>query len=351
MKKVLALTVIMLLVLSGCNDAIEPNVLNNNQPQTESTADLGNTVDYVATAIGELTSEQNILIAYFSATGNTRAVAEHITSITGANIFEIVPEIPYTADDLNWRDRTSRSITEQEDNTARPVIVEAVENMEGYDIVFVGFPIWNGLPPRIIYTFLESYDFSGMTIIPFSTSNTTGISRSMTEIRNLLPDSYVLDGVNIPNADFSRFGEVINEWVSRLNIGSVGATPNQVMQEMSGFLYLQIGDAVLTATLAENTATETLIELLAENPITIDMRDFGGFEKVGHLGTSLPRSDERISTNYGDIMLFQGNQLVIFYASHAWSYTRIGRINDTTQAELIDILGDGNVIVTLSLTP
>jgi len=80
------------------------------------------------------------------------------------------------------------------------------------------------------------------------------------------------------------------------------------------------------------------------------MRDFVGFEKVGHLGTSLPRSDERISTSYGDIVLFQGNQFVIFYASHAWSYTRIGRINDITQAELIEILGEGNVMVALSRT-
>ena len=253
-----------------------------------------------------------------------------------------MPETPYTADCLNWTNRASRSITEQYDNSARPIFVGTVENMDRYDIVFVGFPIWNGIPPRIIYTFLESYDFSGMTVVPFSTSNTTGISRSMAEVRNLLPDSYVLDGINIPRADFDRADEMVSEWLNRLNIGIANALTSQDTQELSGFLYLHIGDVTLTATLAENTATETLMGLLAENPIIIDMRDFGGFEKVGNLGTSLPRSDERISTSYGDIVLFQGNQLVIFYASHAWSYTRIGRINDATQAELIEILGEAN---------
>jgi len=115
-------------------------------------------------------------------------------------------------------------------------------------------------------------------------------------------------------------------------------------------MYLQIGDRTLAVTLAENSATATLRELLSKNAITIDMRDFGGFEKVGSLGVTLPTSDERITTEPGDLTLFQGHQLVIFYAPNTWSYTRIGRIEDTTQDELIEILGPGNVTVTLSLS-
>lgn len=133
------------------------------------------------------------------------------------------------------------------------------------------------------------------------------------------------------------------------SVVEIDATSNEQREE-ENIMYLHIGVRTFTATLVENAATEALIELLEENPITIDMRDFGGIEKVGSLGTNLPTSNEQISTNYGDIMLFQGNQLVIFYDSHAWSYTRIGRINDVIQEDLIGVLGSGDVTITLSLS-
>jgi hypothetical protein len=114
-------------------------------------------------------------------------------------------------------------------------------------------------------------------------------------------------------------------------------------------LYLQIGDRTLTATLVDNSATRALKELLAENPLTINMSDYGGFEKVGSLGSSLPTSNQSITTEAGDLILYQGNQFVIFYAPNTWSYTRLGKINDVTQTELRNILGTGNVTVTLSV--
>jgi hypothetical protein len=114
-------------------------------------------------------------------------------------------------------------------------------------------------------------------------------------------------------------------------------------------LYLQIGDRTLTATLVDNSATRALKELLAENSITISMSDYGGFEKVGALGANLPTSNQNITTEAGDLILYQGNQFVIFYAPNTWSYTRLGKINDVTQSELRSILGTGNVTVTLSV--
>jgi hypothetical protein len=114
-------------------------------------------------------------------------------------------------------------------------------------------------------------------------------------------------------------------------------------------LQLQFGDNILTATLVDNSSTQALIELLTDNPITINMRDYGGFEKVGNLGARLPTSDTRITTESGDLILFQGNQFVIFYAPNTWSYTRLGKLNNVTQSELREILGTGNVTVTLSL--
>ncbi len=112
---------------------------------------------------------------------------------------------------------------------------------------------------------------------------------------------------------------------------------------------ITVGDTVFTATLAENSSAEALAELLQENPLTIEMSDYGNFEKVGPLGRSLPRNDEQITTQAGDIILYQGNSLVIYYDTNTWNFTRIGAISDVTQEELMEALGTGDVTVTFSL--
>ena len=112
---------------------------------------------------------------------------------------------------------------------------------------------------------------------------------------------------------------------------------------------LTIGDHVLTATLVENSSAEALKDVLAEGPITINMRDYDRMEKVGPLGMDLPRNDEQITTEAGDIILFQGNAFVIYYAPNSWNFTRLGKINNVAAEELKEILGDGNVTITLSL--
>jgi hypothetical protein len=112
---------------------------------------------------------------------------------------------------------------------------------------------------------------------------------------------------------------------------------------------IKIGDKVLTATLVENSSVDALKEALSEGPITVNMRDYGNMEKVGSLGMDLPRNDQQITTKAGDIILFQGSALVIYYAPNSWNFTRLGKIDSVTTEELREILGDGNVIVTLSL--
>jgi hypothetical protein len=112
---------------------------------------------------------------------------------------------------------------------------------------------------------------------------------------------------------------------------------------------IQIGDNVLTATLVDNSSVDALKEALSEGPITVNMRDYGSMEKVGPLGTDLPRNDTQITTEAGDIILFQGSALVIYYAPNSWNFTRLGKIDNVTPEELREILGDGDVTVTLSL--
>lgn len=112
---------------------------------------------------------------------------------------------------------------------------------------------------------------------------------------------------------------------------------------------LSIGDYVFTATLADNSSADALKKMLQEGPATIDMKDYANMEKVGLLGTNLPRNDEQITTESGDLILYQGNAFVIYYAPNSWNFTRIGKIDNVTQEELKEALGNGDVKVTLSL--
>ena len=133
-------------------------------------------------------SKTNILVAYFSCTGTTKAVAEHVADILGADLYEIIPEDPYTEADLDYYSG-GRCDQEQDDPDVRPAISGKVENMSQYDTVLIGHPIWHGQAPRIISTFLESYDFSGKTLTTFCTSASSGLGSSAENLYGLVPDS------------------------------------------------------------------------------------------------------------------------------------------------------------------
>ncbi|MBR6407052.1 MAG: flavodoxin [Clostridia bacterium] len=122
------------------------------------------------------------LVVYFSATGTTKGVAEQIASVTGADIYEITAAQTYTADDLNWNDSESRTTKEQNDKSVRPAIGSDTTSLDDYSVIFIGYPIWWGEEPRIMDTFVESYDFSGKTVIPFCTSGGSGIGSSGTNL-------------------------------------------------------------------------------------------------------------------------------------------------------------------------
>ncbi|MDW6003570.1 cyclophilin-like fold protein [Vibrio mangrovi] len=113
---------------------------------------------------------------------------------------------------------------------------------------------------------------------------------------------------------------------------------------------ITIGDQVLTATLVENSTTEALLKKLSEGPVSIAMKDYGNMEKVGSFGFNLPRNDEQITTEAGDLILYQGNAFVIYYAPNSWNFTRIGKINNVTTDALKNILGQGNIVVSISRT-
>ena len=132
--------------------------------------------------------ETKTLVVYFSATGTTKPLAEYAAEILNADLYEIVPEDPYTEEDLAYY-TNGRADQEQNDASARPAISGGVENMEEYDTILLGYPVWHGQAPRIVSTFLESYDFSGKTIIPFCTSHSSGIGSSADNLHPLCSDS------------------------------------------------------------------------------------------------------------------------------------------------------------------
>lgn len=135
------------------------------------------------------------LVAYFSASGVTAKAAKTLAQAAGADLYEIKPKVPYTKADLNWMDKRSRSSVEMNDQASRPALADRDAKIEDYDVVFLGFPIWWYVAPTIINTFLESYDFSGKTIILFATSGGSGLGRSAASLRgSVAANAKIMDG-------------------------------------------------------------------------------------------------------------------------------------------------------------
>lgn len=154
-----------------------------------------------------------VLVAYFSASGVTAKAAAKLAKATGADLFEIVPEQAYTKADLNWQNKNSRSSVEMNDRNSRPVIISRIENMEQYDAVFVGFPIWWYREPSIIDTFMESYDFSGKTVVPFCTSGGSGLGSTSQNLQALAKGAKVIDGKKL---SFMTTERTLKKWVDEI---------------------------------------------------------------------------------------------------------------------------------------
>ena len=220
MKKaiVILLSLTMILGLTACGNSAS----KTKQPSTEDTfveskadTESAETSTNMENTDNQDAQEHKILVAYFSATGTTKGVAEHIANGLNADIYEIVPEEAYTDADLDYNDNNSRTTIEMNDPDARPAISGSVENMEQYDIIFVGYPIWWGEAPRIVSTFMESYDFSGKTIVPFCTSGGSGIGSSASNLECLTSGATWLDGRRLNGSDSQ---DTVMEWVNSLDL-------------------------------------------------------------------------------------------------------------------------------------
>lgn len=231
MKKTISLLLAVILVFSLAACGIQNSLSNESQTTdtsaafSESTPELSaepseesegteevtasETVGRSETS-GEPEEEGGILIAYFSWSGNTEQMAQMIQEETGGDLFEIEPATPYTDDYDTLLDVAQQ---EQADN-ARPEVASQVENWDSYDIVFVGYPDWWSDAPMLIYSFLESYDWEGKTIVPFCTSGGSGFGRSLEKLPDSAPGAVILEGLHVSGSSVDNAGEDIAIWIS-----------------------------------------------------------------------------------------------------------------------------------------
>ncbi len=181
----------------------------NTPAETAETA-----AEETASVTEETADAQKVLVAYFSATGTTKGVAEKIASVTGADLYEIQPAEPYTEADLNYNDSSTRATVEQNDKNARPEIASEDVSMQDYTTAYLGFPIWWGGEPRILDTFVEKYSFEGITVIPFCTSGSSPIGRSGSNMEALAGSGTWLEGRRF-SGDVSE--EDLKSWIESLN--------------------------------------------------------------------------------------------------------------------------------------
>lgn len=220
--------------------------------------------------------------------------------------------------------------------------------VKSYDYAKVApfyYPIWHGDTPMAIRTFLESYDLTGKKVIPFCSSGSSRPETSFASIHASAAGAEVLDGFWTRGSKVANAADEVNQWIDGLEI----LQKNGKEELMSDQIHITAGDTTFTVTLADNSSAEALKELLAGGSLTIHMSDYAGMEKVGSIGTSLPWNDEHIVTEAGDIILYQGNSLVIYYDTNTWSLTRIGNIEGVTKDQLLTALGAGDVTVTITL--
>ena len=210
MRKIVSLLLSfgMIFTLAACSQSAASEKQAEIEMETE-------TSESVSTEEQEADVSTKTLVVYFSCTGTTELVAEYITEILGADSYQIVPENPYTEADLAYY-TNGRADQEQDDPDARPAISGGVENMDAYDTIILGFPIWHGQAPRIISTFLESYDFSGKTIVPFCTSHSSGVGSSADNLHSLCAES-------VEWRDGKRFEsgvskESVQKWIEEIGI-------------------------------------------------------------------------------------------------------------------------------------
>ena len=215
---ILAFVMIFLLAACGSNTKDENIATPAETEVSEATTTTAESAEAEETSADE--GQRHILVAWFSATGHTKPLAEYVAEYLGAHLYEIVPAQPYTAEDLNYNDSSTRATVEQNTADSRPEISGTVENMEQYDTVIIAHPIWWGQAPKIIYTFLESYDFSGKTLVTMCTSASSGLGTSAENLHKAVPDS--VNWLESKRFDIGTDASAVEQWLNSIGLVTEG---------------------------------------------------------------------------------------------------------------------------------
>lgn len=304
----------------------------------------------------ESTSSDKIgktLVVYYSYTGNCEEIVNTMTGLISADVLRVQPKekgLQYDANNYALGTQLLNAINANPDDASSyPAIDPVVIDLEDYQNIIIVTPLWWSQMSAIMQSFLfqNREKMSDKMVALVVSSHSSGISGVVDDARRLLPEDvkWAGDALWINNADHNKRQSMLEEWLETLNFSLIN---NSDMLK----LYITISGVTKSATLVSNSSVNALVSQLQQGDITFEAGDYGGFEKVGALGYSFPENNEQIVTEPGDIILYQGNALCIYYARNSWNFTRIGKLDGMIQSQVKDFVkaGDGNVKVTLSLT-
>ena len=293
-----------------------------------------------------------VLVVYYSYTGNCRQIVESLTAQIEADVMEIEPAekgLQYEANNYALGMQLLNTINAApNDPDSYPAIDPVtITDLSGYDNIIIVTPLWWSQMAAIMQTYLFNYgpQMAGKHVGLIVSSHSSGISQVVADAKRLVPDAvWMGDALWIKASNHSNRATLIQNWIASLDFAPGQSTLDK--------LFVTIDGVTQSATLADNAATRELVNRLQEASITVTLNSSGGFEIWGPLGFSLPTSNEQVYAQPGDIVLYNGINICLFYGSNSWSYTRLGHIDNLTQDELRTFLkaGESNINVTLSLT-
>lgn len=330
----------------SCSELPEPVVPDDpDEEQNENPGgDNGGTKEP-----GFETPGSKTLVVYYSFTGNCKALATVLAGYSGADVLEIQPAqegLDYAADNYAIGSSLIAAIREKPNDSASYPAIKAVNrDAADYENIVIVTPLWWSNMAAIMQTYLfkEGSKLKDKKVGLIVSSASSGISSVVADAKRLVPDAkWVGEALWINNSNRNKSDELVKDWWDGLN-KSEDTMPVEIKITVSG--------KTLLVKIEDNVATRALVTALREASITYEAHDYGGFEKVGGIGRTLPSGDSRITTQPGDVILYGSDQIVLFYGSNSWSYTRIGKIQYGTLDELKTFLqaGKGNISVTLSL--
>ena len=292
-------------------------------------------------------SDNKTLIVYYSYTNNTEQIVDDLKTLVKADVIEVEPvnkSLDYAANGYAiGTEQLNKIKANPNDESSYPAIDPVTVDMTKYNTIIIASPLWWSQMASNMQTFLFKYgnEMAGKNIGLIVSSHSSGISGVEADAKRLVPNGkFFAKSLWINASKHSQRKALLEQWLKDINYNE-NANGNTMK--------LQVNNSTLKVKLADNAATKALLERLKEGAITYNAHDYGGFEKVGALGFSLPSNDTYITTEPGDIMLYTSNQLCIFFDSNSWDYTPIGKIEGMTKQQLKDAFGNGNVSITLSL--